>query len=89
MPKGKRTSAEQIVQILNECKERGSQSEVARKYGISEKTLSNWKTKFKGMQTPDVKKLKHLEEENSRLKRMIANMAIDIEALKEINAKKW
>ena len=89
MPKGKRTSAEQIVQILNECKERGSQSEVARKYGISEKTLSNWKTKFKGMQTPDVKKLKHLEEENSRLKRMIANMAIDIEALKELNAKKW
>ena len=89
MPKGKRTSAEQIVQILNECKERGSQSEVARKYGISEKTLSNWKTKFKGMQTPDVKKLKHLEEENSRLKRMIANMAIDIEALKEINVKKW
>jgi putative transposase len=89
MPKGKRTSAEQIVQILNECKERGSQSEVARKYGISEKTLSNWKTKFKGMQTPDVKKLKYLEEENSRLKRMIANMAIDIEALKEINAKKW
>ncbi len=89
MAKGKRTSAEQIVQILNECKERGSQSEVARKYGISEKTLSNWKTKFKGMHTPDVKKLKHLEEENSRLKRMIANMAIDIEALKEINAKKW
>ena len=89
MPKGKRTSAEQIVQILNYCKERGSQSEVARKYGISEKTLSNWKTKFKGMQTPDVKKLKHLEEENSRLKRMIANMAIDIEALKELNAKKW
>ena len=41
------------------------------------------------MQTPDVKKLKHLEEENVRLKRMIANMAIDIEALKELNAKKW
>lgn len=89
MPKGKRTSAEQIVQILNECQERGSQSEVARKYGISEKTISIWRSKFKNMQTPDVKKLKHLEEENSRLKRMIANMAIDIEALKEINAKKW
>lgn len=89
MPKGNRTSAEQIVQILNECKERGSQAEVARKYGISEKTISNWKTRFKNMNTPNVKKLKHLEEENVRLKRMIANMAIDIEALKELNAKKW
>jgi putative transposase len=89
MPKGKRFSAEQMVQIINECQERGSQSEVARKYGISDKTISNWKTKFKSMNVADVKKLKHLEDENSRLKRMIANMAMDIEVLKEINAKKW
>jgi putative transposase len=89
MPRGQRFSAEQMVQIINECKERGSQGEVARRYGISDKTISNWKQKFKNMNVPDVKKLKSLEEENSRLKRMIANMAIDIEALKEINAKKW
>lgn len=89
MSRGTKFSAEQMVQIMNECKERGTQVEVARKYGISDKTISNWKQKFKNMQVSDVKKLKHLEDENSRLKRMIANMAIDIEALKEINAKKW
>lgn len=89
MPTGVRFSAEQIVQVLNECKERGTMKEVARKYGVSDKTISVWKRKFKNMQTGDVKKVKHLEEENARLKRMIANMAIDIEALKEINAKKW
>jgi len=89
MPRGNRFSAEQMVAIIAECKERGSQAEVARKHGVSDKTISNWKQKFKNMKVPDVKKLKHLEEENSRLKRMIANMAIDIEALKEINAKKW
>lgn len=89
MAKGQRFSAEQMVQIINECKSHGSQSEVARKYGISGKTISNWKTKFKNMNVSDVKKLKHLEDENSRLKRMIANMAMDIEVLKEINAKKW
>ena len=89
MAKGQRFTAEQMVQIIDECKVRGSQMSVARKYGISDKTISNWKQKFKNMNVGDVKRLKALEEENSRLKRLVANMAIDIDALKEINAKKW
>ena len=83
-------SAEQMNQILQEAEShRGATNEVARKYGISPKTISNWKQKYKGMVAGDIKKLKQLEEENSRLKRLVANMAIDIDALKEINSKKW
>lgn len=88
MPRGIRISAEIMDKVLQECKTT-NQSEVARKFGISEKTISKWRQKFKGMPAQDIKRTKHLEEENARLKRMIANMAIDIEALKEINAKKW
>lgn len=88
MPRGIKYSAEVMDKVLQECKT-ANQSDVARKFGISEKTISKWRTKFRGMPAQDIKRTKHLEEENARLKRMIANMAIDIEALKEINAKKW
>jgi putative transposase len=82
-------SAEQISQILEESKLHGAQGEVARKYGVSPKTISNWKQRFKGMQGSDIRALKGLEEENSRLKRLVARQAYDIELLKEINSKKW
>nr|BFD66935.1 hypothetical protein HAGR004_19570 [Bdellovibrio sp. HAGR004] len=88
MPRGIRYSAEQMDQILKEC-EKSKQSEVARKFGVSEVTISKWRKKFKGMPSQDIKRVKQLEDENARLKKMIANMAIDIDALKEINAKKW
>ena len=81
-------TAEQMVQILNECKGTRTQ-DVARKYGISDKTISNWRRKFGDMQSDDVKHLKQLEEECARLKRLVARQAYDIECLKEINAKKW
>lgn len=88
MPRGIRHSAEVMDQVLQACKTQ-KQSDVARKFGISEKTISKWRQKFNGMPSQDIKRTKHLEEENARLKRMIANMAMDIEVLKEINAKKW
>lgn len=88
MPRGIRHSAEVMDKVLKEC-QTSTQSDVARRHGISEKTISKWRLKFKGQNTSDIKRTKQLEEENARLKRMIANMAIDIEALKEINAKKW
>lgn len=81
-------SAEQMVQILNECKN-GRTLDVARKYGVSDKTISNWRRKFGNMQSDDVRQLKQLEDENSRLKRLVARQAYDIECLKEVNAKKW
>lgn len=81
-------SAEQMVQILNECKDSRA-VDVARKHGISDKTICNWRRKFGNMQSDDVKHLKQLEDENTRLKRLVARQAYDIECLKEINAKKW
>lgn len=88
MPKEKRLSAATMDQVLQACKI-SNQSEVARKFGTSEKTISNWRIKFNGMPAQDIKRTSHLEEENARLKRMIAKMAIDIELLKEVNTKKW
>jgi len=81
-------TAEQMARILEECKSTRT-IEVARKYGISDKTISNWKKKFNGMVGEDIRYYKQLEEECSRLKRLVARQAYDIECLKEINAKKW
>ncbi len=67
----------------------GRTLDVARKYGVSDKTISNWRRKFGNMQSDDVRQLKQLEDENSRLKRLVARQAYDIECLKEVNAKKW
>ena len=88
MPRGIKYSAEQMDQVLQACKT-ANQSEVARKFGISEKTISKLRTKFKGMNTSDIKRAKQLEEENQRLKRIITNLTIDNDILKEINSKKW
>jgi putative transposase len=72
-------SAEQVVQILEECKI-SSPKEVSRKYGVSDKTIWGWKKKFGGMQSDEVRRLRQLEDENSTLDNL---------CLKEINAKKW
>ena len=88
MPKSKFT-AEQISKILEEAKPRGSTLAVARKYGISDKTIINWRQKFRNQPPESIKNQKVLEAENSRLKKIVANMAMDIELLKEINSKKW
>ena len=79
-------SAEQMIQILNECKAT-PMLEVARKHGITDKTIYNWRRKFGGMQSEDVRELRDLQEENSRLKRVVSRQAYDIECLKEVNAK--
>ena len=81
-------TTEQMLKIINECKTTRA-VDVARKYGISDKTISNWKKKFGDMNVTDAKQLKQLEGENARLKRLVARQAYDIECLKEINSKKW
>lgn len=88
MAKSKFT-AEQISTILAEAAPRGATPAVARKYGISEKSIINWRQRFKGLPSKDIQNLKALEAENNRLKRIVANQAMDIELLKEVNAKKW
>ncbi|MCC6795731.1 MAG: transposase [Candidatus Hydrogenedentes bacterium] len=87
--KGKRYSEEQIVRILKEVEIGKPVAEVCREHGVSEQSVYRWRTKFGGMDVSDVQRLKQLEDENSRLKRLVANQALDIELLKEINSKKW
>jgi transposase-like protein len=83
-----RFSEEQMVGILREA-DRSSVAEVARKHGVSEQTLYNWRKHFAGMAPADVKRLRQLEQENARLKKMVAERDLELEVMKEINAKKW
>jgi len=87
--KRKRFTEEQIIGILREHEAGGKAGDVARKHGISEATLYNWKAKFGGMDVSDARRLKALEEENSKLKKLLADTMLDNTALKELLAKKW
>lgn len=82
-------SDEQIVGILKEIENGSSVTEVSRKHNVQPQTIYRWKEKYGGMQSSDVKRLKALEEENSRLKRMVANMALENEAMKDLIQKKF
>jgi putative transposase len=84
-----RFTEEQITAILAEGQAAGSANEVCRKHGLSTKTYYYWRKKYGGMQSDDVRRLRHLESENSKLKKMVAEQALDIVALKEIVSKKW
>ena len=85
----KRHTEEQIVKILSEVEEVGSVREVSRKHDIAEQTIYRWRQVYGGMEVSDVKKLKALEAENTRLKRLVAYQALDIQMLKDVNSKKW
>jgi len=86
--KKKRFSEEQMVEMLREA-DRTSVGEVAKKRGVSEQTLYNWRKHFGGLAPMDVKRLRQLEQENSRLKKLVAERDLEIEVMKEIHAKKW
>ena len=88
MKKSKFTES-QIVLILKEHESGKKVSDLCRKHGISEATFYNWKRKYGGMDTSQLKKLKELEEENSRLKRMYADLSLDHFLLKEVLEKKF
>lgn len=77
-----------MVRILRES-EATSVAAASKKHGVSEQTIYLWKRKFVGMGPADVKRLKELEQENGRLKKLLAEAALDIEVLKDINSKKW
>lgn len=83
-----RFSEEKMVSILREA-DRLPVAQVAKVHGISDQTIYNWRQRFGGMNISDVKRLKQLEKENSRLKKLLAEKELSIEVLKEINAKKW
>jgi putative transposase len=87
--KGTRYTEEQIVRILKEIEKGKPVADVCREHGVSEQSVYRWRTKFGGMDVPDVQRLKQLQDENSRLKKLVADQALDIQLLKEINSKKW
>jgi putative transposase len=64
-------------------------SEICREYGISEPTFYNWKSKYGGMTLSELQRVKELEVENARLKRLVADLSLDNQILKEVNSKKW
>ena len=78
----------QIVSILKQHDAGRSTKEICREHGISEATFYNWKSKYGGMEASDVKRIKELEEENVRLKKMYANLAMDNEILRDLFTKK-
>lgn len=82
--KRSRFTEEQITTILAEFRAGTNQSELSRKYGVSTATISNWNTKFGGMGSSDVQRLRQLEDENGKLKRIVANQAVEILAAKDI-----
>jgi len=85
----KRFTEEQIIQILREQEAGGKTGDVCRRHGISAATFYNWKAKFGGMDVSDAKKLRLLEAENAKLKRLLADAELDKLMMKEVLSKKW
>jgi putative transposase len=85
----KRFKEEEIVKILKEAETVGNVRDVIRKHNVSEQSFYRWRQKYGGMETSEVRRLKELERENAELKKMVAEQALDIRMLKDVNAKKW
>jgi putative transposase len=87
--KTRRYSEAQVYRILKEVESGMPVVNAAREHGVSPATIHRCKSKYGGMTLPELKRLKALEEENARLKRIVAQQALDNELLREINSKKW
>ena len=85
----KRFTEEQIIRVLKEHEAGLKTSDLCRQHGISEATFYNWKAKFGGMSVSDAKRLKALEAENAKLKKLLAEEMLDKQALKDLLSKNW
>ena len=87
--KRSRFTEEQIIAVLREAESGTPVKDLCRRAGISTVTFYKWKSKFEGMEISEMRRLRLLEEENGRLKRIVAQQALDIDALKAVVSKKW
>jgi putative transposase len=87
--KARQYTEEQIIAVLKEGEAGAKIGDLCRKYGMSDATYYNWKSKYSGMTVSDLKRLKGLEEENRRLKQIVGEQALDIRALKDLLSKNF
>jgi len=87
--KAKRFSEEQIIAVLKEAEAGAKTKELCRKHGISDATFYNWKAKYAGMTVSEARRLKELESENAKLKKLLAEAELDKSALKDLLNRKW
>ena len=84
-----RFTEEQIIGLLKEAEAGAKTAELARRHGVSEATIYNWKAKYGGLEVSEAKRLRSLEDENAKLKRLLADTMLDNAALKDLLSKKW
>jgi putative transposase len=87
--KRSRFTEEQIIAVLREAESGTAVKDLCRRVGVSTVTFYKWKAKYAGMEISEVRRMRMLEEENGRLKRIVAQQALDIDALKLVLSKKW
>ena len=87
--KRKQSTEEQIITILKEVEAGAKVGDLIRRHVIAEGTYYRWKAKYGGMDVSDAKRLKQMEEENRRLKRLVAEQALDIQMLKDVTSRNW
>ena len=89
MNKGKRYGEDQIIKVLREIEAGGSIASVARSHGITDQTIYRWRERYGGMTKSELVAMRALQEENRRLRSVVASQALDIEAYKELQRGKW
>jgi len=85
----KRYTEEQIIAVLKEAQAGVTAAELCRRHGMSEPTFYKWKSKYAGLEVSDLRKMRQLEDENRKLKHLVADLTLDVQALKAINSKNW
>jgi putative transposase len=85
----KQFTEEQIIKTLSRLKNGSTAKELGREIGVTQSTIYNWKKKFRDMTVNEAKRLRELEAENAKLKKLVAEQALDIVMLKDVNSRKW